>query len=214
MWANRAMRHLVIGSTITGMLSYGLTQWLPTFLIRGHDLGQSQAGLLMAGLFGILGAIGALVAGKLCDRLSHRGFQYGVWLIAAAQVLSGPFMIMAFLADDFRVMIALFLIPAFTANFYLGPTLALVQTLSPVPMRAVASAIKMLCMNLIGLGLGPLLVGVLSDALTPRYGDDSLDIALALFALLGLWGTIHFWLCGRSITKGSTLTTVTTKPAG
>ena len=213
MWANRAMRHLVIGSTITGMLSYGLTQWLPTFLIRGHDLGQSQAGLLMAGLFGILGAIGALVAGKLCDRLSHRGFQYGVWLIAATQVLSGPFMIMAFLADDFRVMIALFLIPAFTANFYLGPTLALVQTLSPVPMRAVASAIKMLCMNLIGLGLGPLLVGVLSDALTPRYGDGSLDIALAVFVLIGLWGAFHFWLCGRAMARGTAPAAPTTVPA-
>ena len=134
-------------------------------------------------------------------RLSHRGFQYGIWLIAASQLLSGPFWVMAFLADDFRVMIALLLIPAFTANFYLGPTLALVQTLSPVPMRAVASAIKMLCMNLIGLGLGPLMVGALSDALEPRYGDASLNVALAIFVVIGLWGAFHFWLCGRAMAR-------------
>jgi hypothetical protein len=73
------------------------------------------------------------------------------------------------------------------------------QTLSPVPMRAVASAIEMLCMNLIGLGLGPLAVGVMSDVLAPRFGDFSLNIALAIFTVIGLWGALHFWLCGRAL---------------
>ena len=68
----------------------------------------------------------------------------------------------------------------------------MVQTLSPVHMRAVSSAIKMLFINLIGLGLGPLLVGVLSDFLSPRYGEDSLSVALAYFTLVGLWGSLHF----------------------
>ena len=84
LWAMPAMRHLIAGSTITGMLGYGLTQWLPTFFMRAHDMPASKVGLMMAGVFGILGAIGALVAGKLCDRLSARGFQYRIWLIAAA----------------------------------------------------------------------------------------------------------------------------------
>ena len=74
MWANPAMRHLIAGSVVAGLMSYGLTQWLPTFFIREHDLSQSQTGMLMAGVFGILGAIGALVAGKLFDRLAIRGF--------------------------------------------------------------------------------------------------------------------------------------------
>jgi hypothetical protein len=69
-------------------------------------------------------------------------------------------------------------------------------------MRAVASAIKMLCMNLIGLGLGPLLVGLLSDLLAPRFGNASLNVALAIFTVVGLWGAFHFWLCGRALAKG------------
>tara|TARA_B110000977_G_scaffold74848_1_gene101102 strand:+ start:6327 stop:7610 length:1284 start_codon:yes stop_codon:yes gene_type:complete len=201
MWANKAMRHLLAGSTIMGMLTYGLTQWLPTFLIRGYDMSQSQAGMMMAGMFGILGAVGALVGGKLSDRLSLRGFQYSVWMIAFVGVVMIPFWVMAFLANNFTLLIALLIIPAFTGNFYLGPTLALVQTLSPVPMRAVASAIKMLCMNLIGLGLGPLIVGALSDFLTPRYGDSALNVALAIFVLIGFWGAFHFWLCGRALAQ-------------
>jgi hypothetical protein len=59
----------------------------------------------------------------------------------------------------------------------------------------------MLCLNLIGLGLGPLLVGVLSDMLSVAYGDDSLGVALACFGLFAFWGSVHFWLCGRAIAK-------------
>jgi len=94
-------------------------------------------------------------------------------------------------------------IPAFTGNFYLGPTIALIQTLSPVPLRAVSSAIKMLCLNLVGLGLGPLIVGGLSDFFTPKYGDSALHVALAIFMLIGFWGAFHFWLCGKALEEQS-----------
>jgi MFS family permease len=204
MWANPAMRHLIAGSIVAGLAGYGFTQWLPTFFIRAHDLSQSQTGMLMAGVFGILGAIGALAAGKWFDRLSIRGFQYGMWMLALVPFVTIPFFIMGLLADNLTTAMLLFIIPGFAANYVIGPTIAMVQTLSPVHMRAVSSAIKMLCLNLIGLGLGPLLVGVLSDLLSPRYGEDALSVALAYFALVGLWGSLHFWLCGRALAKQKT----------
>lgn len=204
MWANPAMRHLIAGSVVAGLVGYGFTQWLPTFFIRAHDLSQSQTGMLMAGVFGILGAIGALAAGKWFDRLSNRGFQYGMWMLALVPFVTIPFFIMGLLADNLTTAILLFIIPGFAANYVIGPTIAMIQTLSPVHMRAVSSAIKMLCLNLIGLGLGPLLVGVLSDLLTPHYGEDALSVALAYFALVGLWGSLHFWLCGRALAKQKT----------
>jgi len=201
LWANPAMRHLIAGSVVAGLMSYGLTQWLPTFFIREHELSQSQTGMLMAGVFGIPGSIGALAAGKWFDRLSVRGFQYGIWMLALVPFVTIPFFIMGLLADNLTTAIALFIIPAFAGNYVIGPTIAMIQTLSPVHMRAVSSAIKMLCLNLIGMGLGPLLVGALSDFLTPHYGENSLGVALAYFTLVGFWGSLHFWLCGRALAK-------------
>ena len=201
MWQNRAMRHLIFCAIATGLMSYGLTQWLPTFFMRAHNLSQSQTGMLIAGLFGISGAIGALVAGKVFDRLATRGFQYGMWMLAIVPFLTMPFFIMGLLADELTTAIVLLIIPGFAANYAMGPVFAMVQTLSPVNMRAVSSAIMMLFINLIGMGLGPLLVGVLSDLLTPRYGADALGIALACFTLVGLWAALHSWLCGRVLAK-------------
>jgi MFS family permease len=156
---------------------------------------------MMAGVFGILGAVGALVAGKWFDRLSIRGFQYGMWMLAIVPFISIPLFVLGLLSDDLTTAILLFIIPGFLGNCFLGPSIAMVQTLSPVQMRAVSSAVKMLCLNLIGLGLGPLLVGVLSDLLNPLYGEDALSVALAYFSLVGLWGSLHFWLCGRALAK-------------
>jgi MFS family permease len=112
-----------------------------------------------------------------------------------------PFFIAGLLADNLVTAIVLFIIPGFAANYVIGPTIAMVQTLSPVQMRAVSSAIMMLCLNLVGMGLGPLLVGLLSDLLTPHHGEDALSVALAFFTLVGLWGSVHFWLCGRALAK-------------
>lgn len=201
MWANPAMRHLIAGSVVAGLVGYGFTQWLPTFFIRTYDLTQSQTGMLMAVLFGISGAIGALVAGKWFDRLSVRGFQYGMWMLAVVPFVTIPLFILGMMADNLVTAILLFIIPGFAGNYVIGPTIAMIQTLSPVHMRAVSSAIKMLCLNLIGMGLGPLLVGVLSDLLTPYYGEDALSVALAYFALVGFWGSLHFWLCGQALVK-------------
>jgi len=201
LWANPAMRHMMAGGVIAGLMSYGLTQWLPTFFMRAHELSQSEAGMMIAGVFGITGAIGALVVGKFFDRLSVRGFQYGLWMLAMVPFVSIPLFIMGLFADNLTMAIALFIIPGFFANSFMGPSLAMVQTLSPVHMRAVSSAIMMLCLNLIGLGLGPLLVGVLSDLLSTVYGEGSLGVALACFGLFAFWGSLHFWLCGRALVK-------------
>ena len=195
------MRQLLIASTISGTVTYGLTTWLPAFFVRSHGLSQSEVGLLMALAFGVVGAIGAFAGGKWVDRLSRGGLERGLWMIAATQVAVVPLSVLAYQAGPLVLALALFALPVFVSPFYLGPTLALIQTLSPVPMRAVAAAIKMLCLNLVGMGLGPLIVGALSDGLTYAFDEASLRVALSITVTLGLWSALHFWLCGRALAR-------------
>ena len=201
MFRSPALCQLLIASTLTGMMSYGASTWLPTFFVRTHTLSQSEVGLIMALLFGGLGAVGTLVGGRLFDFLSKKGAERGVWMIGIVQLCTIPFSVLAFQADSLALAIALFALPAFAGNFFLGPVLALIQTLSPVPMRAVAAAIKMLSLNLVGLSLGPLVVGVLSDWMKPEMGDASIGLALSVLAVLNIWSAFHFWLCGRALQK-------------
>ena len=79
---------------------------------------------------------------------------------------------------------------------YLGPTFALIQGLAPLRMRALWAAITLLVINLVGLGLGPMAIGMISDALRPSYGEGSLRIAMICFAALTPWPLIHYWRAG------------------
>ena len=90
MFGSPAVRQLLIASTISGTVTYGLTTWLPAFFVRAHGLSQSEVGLLMALAFGVVGAIGAFVGGKWVDRLSRDGLERGLWMIAATQLAVVP----------------------------------------------------------------------------------------------------------------------------
>ena len=83
---------------------------------------------------------------------------------------------------------------------WLGPVFALTQTLVRIRMRAVASAILLFVVNLIGLGLGPQTVGLLNDLLRPRFGAGAVRWSLAAVVLvMSLWSALHFVLAARTL---------------
>ncbi len=121
-------------------------------------------------------------------------------LFAATQLFAALLFISVFLAPTAAWCLIAFIGPAVFANFYLAPVLAQTQGLVDLRMRGVASAIMLLIVNLIGLGLGPLMVGWLSDALTYAYGPDALRWALMSAALTILpWAAVHYYLAGSTI---------------
>ena len=201
-WSNKAMRHLIAASMVAATISYGMGQWQPAFFIRSHGLTPAQVGVMLAGVFGILGGLGAVTGGWLTDKLQQRRAPWGVWMIGACQIIAIPLQVAAFLSGSPYAALAFFAIPAFLSGFYLGPSLALVQSLARLRMRSVAAAVKMLCVNLFGLGLGPMLIGVLSDLLQPSLGQESLRYALMIFAGAHVWAALHFYLCGRNLEAG------------
>ena len=83
--------------------------------------------------------------------------------------------------------------------FYLGPSFALIQSRAPLHMRTTISSIMLFVLNIIGLGFGPQLVGILSDVLEPTYGIESLRYALLLTSFIALWGAYHYYLAGKAL---------------
>jgi MFS family permease len=199
MWSTKAIRHTVIGSSLAGFVGYGFVLWMPSFLSRSHGLSPTEIGLTLALLTGFVGGLGTFAAGRLADVLARRDERWRAWVVAAGKAGYVPFLAAVFLVDDLWLALALYVIPAFFGGFYLAPTFALIQGLVSLRMRALASSITLFILNIIGLGFGPQLVGVLSDLFAPAYGQESLRMALLVLTFLNLWCAWHYWLAGRAL---------------
>jgi MFS transporter, Spinster family, sphingosine-1-phosphate transporter len=105
----------------------------------------------------------------------------------------------AFLAPDRRLALAALLLANFGSCMAFGPLFATVQTLVAPRMRATSVALMYLCANLIGMGLGPLAAGALSDALSSVFGVESLRFALVILCPGYLWAAWHAWSAGKTV---------------
>jgi MFS family permease len=104
-----------------------------------------------------------------------------------------------YLSGDKTMALTIFVYPAFAGAAYIAPSLAMTQALVTVRMRAQASAVLFLILNLIGMGLGPQLAGILSDLYHPAYGEESLRYSLLTISIVWLWSAFHFVLAARTL---------------
>ena len=199
MWQSNATRHVVFGSALAGFVGYGMALWLPAFFVRSHGLSQSETGLTLALMAGIVGGLGTFTAGRLADFLAKKDPRWLAWIVVIGKGGLVPFVFAFFLLTDLTSALLVYLVPAFFAGFYLAPTFAMIQQLVPVEMRSVAAAICLFLLNIIGMGLGPQGVGILSDILAPEYGNESLRYSLMVFSLLNLWCAWHYFLAARTL---------------
>ena len=199
MWQSKATRHVVFGSALAGFVGYGMALWLPAFFVRSHGLSQSETGLTLALMAGIVGGLGTFTAGRLADFLAKKDPRWLAWIVVIGKGGLVPFVFAFFLLTDLTSALLVYLVPAFFAGFYLAPTFAMIQQLVPVEMRSVAAAICLFLLNIIGMGLGPQGVGILSDILAPEYGIESLRYSLMVFSLLNLWCAWHYFLAARTL---------------
>ena len=192
LWAIRSYRSAVLGATAASLYIYGVLVWVPIYTIRTFDVGTGVTGTAIGLIVGLAGGAGTLLGGLLADRLAGHGRDWPMRLAAITHVLSAPLFIAALAAQSFIAFIALLAPCYFLAVAYNGPVWAAMQSASPLRMRAMATAIFLLVLNLVGLGLGPQIVGILSDVFQARYGEDGLRLALAMLVASGVLGAWFF----------------------
>ena len=194
-----ALRHVLVTTFITSGLSAAIVSWSVSFLVRSHGLTLPQAGLAMATFYGVTGIGGAWLGGWLTDRLSRLDKRWKAWTCGLFVACAAPALVCFLLAPSLSgALIALGCWSLSVGGIY-GPGVALAQTLAPARMRGMVAALFYLVSNFMGIGVGPLLAGIISDVLNPAFGKDSLKYALLWMALGYGWAALHFWLAGRTV---------------
>jgi predicted MFS family arabinose efflux permease len=202
LFGSRSFVHLSFAAALHAFVGYGVSAFLVSHYVRSFAIpidDISQVALPLGFIIGIGGLVGNFIGGTLSDRLVPRDPRWAMWTPAVANVLTVPFAAVAILSRDFHFSLAMYVIPLTFAYIYLGPTIATTHALVQPRMRAMASAVLFFIVNLIGLGLGPTLVGAISDALQPRFGADSLRYAIVFTFLFNLWSALHYWLASRHL---------------
>ncbi len=197
LWAKKSFRHLAIGGALTAFVGYGLTTWAPSFLSRSHGMSSGEIGTWLGLILGIPGGIGIVLGGFLADKFGSRDTRWFLWIVSVALVLSTPFAVGVYLSPTATGALIFLMLPVLLGNFYQATTFSQTQGLVPLGMRAVAAAVLLFIINIVGLGLGPQAVGIVSDLLKPEYGDDSVRYALMIFSLVNLWSAWHYYVAGK-----------------
>ncbi|MEE4199439.1 spinster family MFS transporter [Erythrobacter sp.] len=160
-----AYRHVVFGAMLASFVGYGVGQFTTSFLIRTHGLTIQEASLLFGIILGVMAAIGVFSSGWLADRLSQSYPRALSWLPAVGMGASVPLYAFGFLVDSLWLAMPALMVAAMIHYFYLGPMYAVSGGVVDSRMRATSVAITLFVVNLLGYGLGPPLIGILSTFL-------------------------------------------------
>lgn len=193
--------YLSVGCAFSAFISYGNGNFMPSFLMRNHGLSLTEVGVILGLISGLSGATGTFLGGYMADRLATRDMRWYLWI----PILGGlSAMIPAYytlLGENTTFIVAAMIPSQILSALYLGPCIATCHNLVSPGMRAMASAILYFVLNLIGLGLGPLTVGILSDFYAEPFGDDNLRYAMASVLSIGFLGVYFLWMGTRSLNR-------------
>ena len=168
---------MAAAASCSSLAGYGLAVWTPSVLERSFGLDIISRGQFLASIFLIGGTAGVFAGGWLADRLGRTDRAWYARLPAIAWLITAPTFAAALLIQDLWLVWPLLLIPNALNILWLGPVTTAVQHLVPRELRATASASFLLINNLIGLGVGPTLIGAVSELFKLRFGDEALRYA-------------------------------------
>ena len=209
--AKSSFRHLALAAGLHAFVSYGVSAFYNSYLIRSHGFTVAEAGVWLAFLVGIGGLLGTYVGGTYADKLTqrHGDSRYMLKVPAISNLISLPFAAAAFaLSHTPAVLVCLFLYVCF-GTMYLAPSITATYRLVMPRERALATALLFLVLNFIGIGIGPILTGFISHTIGNNLVDagvpaaqasaDGLRYALCIVVFMFVWSTYHYYRAMRTL---------------
>jgi predicted MFS family arabinose efflux permease len=191
--------YIALGSAFASYVAYGNGNFLPSFLIRNHHMSIAEVGTILALVSGVSGALGTFLGGYLSDRYGTRDMRWYLWIPMLGIALAYFPYINMLLTDNISSGLVLVFFALILNSFYLGPCIALSHALVEPGMRALTSAVLFFVLNMIGLGLGPFLTGLVSDMLVPAYGDQALRYSMVVTTQVYLLALLMFAMAARRL---------------
>lgn len=199
----RAYVHVLAGAAVCSFAQAGVNAWLPSYLMRAYDMKLGEVGLSLGILVGLCGMAGTFAGGWQATRFSSKGMHNILWVPAIGTLATIPFQIVALWAGSGQAMLLLMIVPFILGSLWTAPSIALSQGLAPVALRAQASAIYVVCANLVGVSMGPLVAGILSDTFARLHGNSATGLRDALICITCAlaWGATHLFLAARHLRR-------------
>ena len=198
-FATRAFRWLMAAAACQAFLGYAVLTWGAIYLRRVFEMSPGETGVAFGGIAAVAGGIGSLGGGVLADRLARRDPRWYAWLSALVSLAAFPFAAVFVLAAERDTALLAFAPFYLLNNLYVASLWTLVQGLVAPGLRATASATQLAVTNIVGYGIGPVLVGALNDALAPRLGAGAIRWSLLAAAVVGAASAVFFWQCARTL---------------
>jgi MFS family permease len=197
----RSYLHLIAVFAIACFGSFGIIQWLPSYYVRSFGMSTATIGFLFGTAYGIGSAIGTVLGGPIADKLLKRDLRWGCWIGLIVYTVTLPCYIGVFFGPTAIISISFYMVAALAGSLVNAPLFGMIQSVVAPRARALASAITMFAAAVVGIGGGPFVVGVLSDVLAPRFGDESLRYALMVMVVILIWTPFHFWRASKTISQ-------------
>ena len=194
-------RAIAIATSAIGFSGYAQATWIVDFYVRTHsDYPFLQVIFWLGVISGTAFTAGTFLGGHLVDRMARRDKRMYGYVPAVAVLASVPLFFVVLWYPS-PVVSLIFQVPVQVAlGIYLGPSFALAQTLAPVSVRALSTAVLFFILNMVGVGLGPTAAGLLSSALMTPFGEAvALQIALTVVGLAGVYAAWMFYQAGRRV---------------
>src|SRR5262245_26595952 len=218
--------HVAFGSALASFVGYGVGQYLTSFMIRTHGFTLFEGAMLVGVVLGLCAAVGTFTSGFLADRIAKRHPNALAWLPALGFAFATPLYLLSFVLPNIWLALPALMIGAIMHYFYLGPMYAVTQGVVAPRMRATAVAVLLFVVNLIGYGMGPPVIGALSDFLAngqlapfnlttgicadPAMRADvqcasGVETGLRWAMMIGvcgyLWAGLHFLISARTLKR-------------